>query len=97
MEDNKCEHKDIEAAVDITALAEDEEAKARGEINRYVMDIHVRCADCKTPFGFYVPDFGLLPDRPTVSPDFLELRVPLKSPSMLELTAAQAVLDLPDA
>ena len=80
-----CEHEDFEAFVEVDRLANDEDALARGEVNHYVASVRIRCAECQQVFGFRVPDVGLLPDRPTVSPSATEMRVPLIPPSELEL------------
>lgn len=73
-------------------IASDEAQLERDEIDHFVADVTVQCVACKQPFGFRVPDVGLRPDRPAVSPDALELRVPLISPSELELLGPLAAM-----
>lgn len=89
-----CSHPDFEANVSVGRIAPDDEALARDEIDHFVCDVTVRCAVCKEPFGFRVPDVGVLPDRPAVSPDALEMRVPLISPAELELLGPLAAMRL---
>ena len=45
---------------------------------RYALELHVRCSDCGTRFGFVGLPAGLAPDHPTMSPDRLELRAPIE-------------------
>jgi hypothetical protein len=80
-----CNHPDFEAVVNVGRISIDEDALNKDEIDHFVADIKVQCAKCKQRFGFRVPDVGLLPDRPAVSVDALEMRVPLISPSELKL------------
>lgn len=87
-----CAHPDFEAHVSVGRIAPDEAAVVRDEISHFVADVTVRCAACGAPFGFRVPDVGVLPDRPAVSPDALELRVPLISPSELNLLGPLAAM-----
>lgn len=87
-----CAHTDFVAAIDVGRIATDDDSLSRDEIDHYVADITVNCADCGAAFGFRVPDVGLLPDRPSVSPDALEMRVPLISPSELELLGPLAAM-----
>jgi hypothetical protein len=86
-----CEHDDVEANVVVIKLSEDEDAIFRGDHNRSVAEIQIRCVECGEHFGFRTPDVGIRIDRPTVSPDILELRAPLISPSELKLLKSVAV------
>lgn len=87
-----CSHPDFEANVSVGRIASDEDAVRHDEIDHFVCDVTIRCAVCKEPFGFRVPDVGVLPDRPAVSPDALEMRVPLISPSELTLLGPLAAM-----
>jgi hypothetical protein len=70
----QCEHMDFYATVDVNRLV------SEGRPVEFVADVRIQCAKCGLSFGFVCPEVGMLPDRPAVSVDGGELRVPLKSP-----------------
>lgn len=71
-----CTHENFAACVNVGRLSDTE----GGPITSYVADVTVSCAECGQPFGFRCPTIGMLDDQPAVSPDGLELHVPLISP-----------------
>lgn len=77
-----CRHERFSAAVNVNRLHAREQDDSPVS---FAADITVRCADCGEPFGFRCRDMGVAPDRPAVSVDTLELRVPLRPPSELKL------------
>lgn len=87
-----CSHPDFEANVAVGRIASDDDALRHDEIDHFVCDVTVKCAACGARFGFRVPDVGVLPNRPAVSPDALEMRVPLISPSELKLLGPLAAM-----
>jgi hypothetical protein len=67
------------------------------EVIAYRCALTVKCAACGAAFGFRTAGVvGDLPDRPAVSPDALELRVPLISPAELEILGPLAALRASD-
>ena len=94
-----CEHPDFVAHVDVSRIvpelpAEEEGRKSRpgDDVVAFRAAVRVACAVCGASLGFRVPDVGDLPDRPAVSPDALELRVPLIGPAELELLGPLAAM-----
>lgn len=86
-----CPHNDFAARVEVNRLASEE----GGDIHSFAADVTVACSQCGASFGFRCADVGLLPDRPAVSPDALQLRVPLIPPSELELLGPLAAMRRP--
>lgn len=80
-----CEHLEFEAAATVNRLIRDDEADDSNSFVPFVAEMKIRCSNCGQRFGFHVLDIGLLPDRATISPDALELRVPLVTPEELEM------------
>lgn len=100
-----CSHLDFEAHVDVGRVTGDQQQVVnepdedgrsvphRGdEVFAFECSVRVACCACGQSFGFRVPDVGVLGDRPTVSVDALELRVPLISPAELELLGPLAAM-----
>lgn len=81
---------------DLPPEEEGRESRPGDEPYAFAVEIHVECAECGQPFGFRCPDVGMLPDRPCVSPDALELRVPLISPAELTLLGPLAAMARPN-
>ena len=71
-----CGHENFGANVEVERLQDGE----GGRVTGFMAGVRVACLDCGAPFGFRCEDVGLQPDRPTMSVDGLELRVPLVSP-----------------
>ncbi len=97
-----CAHPDFEAKVSVNRFVADLPADEEGRESRpgddphsFAAEIHVRCKTCGEQMGFRCADVGMLPDRPCVSPDALELRVPLISPSELQLLGPLAAMARP--
>lgn len=72
LDPTECEHEDWHAFVDIVRISEVED----GPIGGYTCQVRAECAECSAPMIWHVPDFGLLSDRPTVSVNGQELRLP---------------------
>lgn len=87
-----CQHLDFDAHVSVQRLYHSEGDGPPNPPDAFAADITVKCAVCGASFGFRVPDVGLLPDRPAVSPDALELRVPLIAPAELQLVGPLAAM-----
>lgn len=47
------------------------------DTQRWYVDVTLECSQCDLPFHFIAPDYGLLLDRPALSPDATELRCPI--------------------
>lgn len=73
-----CLHEDFIARVDVIRLQKTED---NPEIHGYTCEMKVECADCHEPMVFVGVPVGLLPNRPTMSPDGLELRTPIRPQS----------------
>lgn len=73
MSEFTCEHPHFMVNADINRLTRDE----GGPVYAFAADFHVNCTVCGLQFVFLCPDGGVLPDRPTISVDGTELRVPL--------------------
>lgn len=74
-----CLHENFTARVDVNRITEDDEVTLAG----FYADVRVWCADCDETFVFHGGNLpiGLLPDRPCISVDGAELRVPLRPQS----------------
>lgn len=99
-----CDHGDFTAQVDVSRIVQNLPAEEEGRESRlgddpvgFRCEITVACALCGARFGFRAPDVGDLPDRPACSPDALVLRLPLISPSELELLGPLAAMRTPDS
>ena len=86
---SSCQHEDFEAICTVNRL---EVSPERPDVHSFAADLRIRCFFCLAEFGFKSRDVGLLPDRPAVSVDALELRAPLISPSELELLGPLAAM-----
>jgi hypothetical protein len=69
---NDCTHTDFEATVDVNRL---EDLIPLG----FSVDVRIVCLGCREPLRFLCPDVGLLPDRPALSVDGTELRIPARA------------------
>lgn len=65
---SECEHNEFEASVTVNRLE---------DVKRFVADVHIKCRECGKPFQFLGLPGGLAPDRPTVSVDGTEARLPI--------------------
>ena len=72
-EQKKCEHLEFEGNCEVTRVTSVE----GGPVERYTVDVRVRCAVCRLPFSFKGVPFGLDPRMPTSGLDGLELRAPI--------------------
>ena len=72
-----CQHEDFEARVTVNRL-EDK--------GLFAADVTIRCAECKLPFRFLGLPGGLSMDKPTVSFDMTEARMPIAPGSLYEVT-----------
>ncbi len=68
-----CPHEDFEAHVAVNRLT----GTGGGDITGYAADVTIRCMHCNTPFRFLGLPGGLAPDKPTVSVDGTEARLPI--------------------
>lgn len=84
-----CHHEHFEAIVNVARVSDVE----GGPITRFAADVRISCVQCRAPFGFRGMPVGMLPGQPTTSPDAIEARMPLISPSELELLGPLAALD----
>lgn len=70
----KCEHPDFAAFVEVNRLtASDDDPTVVG----FTAEIRIECAVCSEPFLFRGVPVGMLPYRPAMSVDRMELRVPI--------------------
>ena len=65
---SECEHMNFIASVTVNRLE---------DVKGFAADVHIQCADCDKPFVFVGLPGGLAPDRPTVSVDGTEARLPI--------------------
>lgn len=96
---DRCEHIDCNAYVEVARIVPELPAEQEGrpgqpgdEVIAFRCTVRVVCAACGGAFGFRCPTVGDLPDQPAVSPDALELRVPLVSPAELQVLGPLAAL-----
>lgn len=68
-----CEHENFIAEVDVNRLTKDD----GGPVAGFSADVRIRCADCQEPFVFRGATVGLLPTKPCMSADALELHAPV--------------------
>lgn len=77
-----CRHDDFSAWVEVSPLTKEE---GDTEAIAYACSITVRCGKCDEPFRFIGPmEVGDVADRPTVSLDRCELRLPIAPASAPE-------------
>lgn len=72
---SECEHKEFEASVTVNRLE---------DIKGFAADVCIVCRECRTPFRFLGLPGGLAPDRPTISVDGTEARLPIAPGGMYE-------------
>lgn len=70
---NECPHLNFDARVSVGRLAETDD----GPIRSYTAEVEISCKDCGRGFEFCGVPIGTGGNEPRVSPDGLELRVPL--------------------
>lgn len=78
-----CQHEDFEAEVAVGRITGEED----GDVVAFVADVKIQCAECGEPFGFRGMPPGLSWEGPTRSPNALEARLPLLSPTDLQMNA----------
>lgn len=76
-----CQHEDFEAVAAVGRITDED----GGDIVAFVCELKVRCVNCGEPFGFRGMAPGLSWGEPTRSPDALEARLPLLTPSEMAL------------
>ena len=83
---SSCAHMQFMADVRVGRLTEADEGTVKG----FTADVRIRCVDCGTPFTFRGLPMGSSPDRPTVSADGEEARMPIQpgDASMLAIACA---------
>lgn len=69
-----CKHEQFESDVKVARIQKEE----GGEITDYMVEIKVRCSNCKEFLEFKGVSGGLNFSFPTASPDNQELRLPAK-------------------
>lgn len=69
-----CEHMNFSATVNVGRITDNHDET---KVIAFSADVRVSCADCGEDFIFLCPTSGMLPDRPAVSVDGLEMRLPL--------------------
>lgn len=69
-----CTHEEIEFRANVNRLTDED----GGPIVAYIVDLEARCAKCGERFLFKGGEFGVLADRPALSPDRAELRCPIE-------------------
>ena len=72
---SECEHIDFMASVTVNRLE---------DVVRFVADVTIQCAECGKPFRFLGLPGGVSLDRPTVSIDRTEARLPIAPGSLFE-------------
>jgi len=68
-----CTHQNFKGEIAVNRLTREE----GGEVRSFMADLRISCADCGRPFQFIGVPFGLLSDKPTMSADMQELRIPI--------------------
>lgn len=68
-----CEHLHFVSKANIGRITDGE----GGPVIYHMLDLHVECEDCKTPFHFVGYPTGYSPNAPSISWDGLELRTPI--------------------
>lgn len=79
-----CQHETFEAVVNVGRIGGDGEDG--GSPHWFTADVRVRCLECGEPFAFKGLPCGVSQNRPMVSADGLEARLPLASPSEVALS-----------
>lgn len=69
-----CPHENFEHECKVTNVTDGE----GGALLYHMLELKVRCRDCKTQFGFPGLPGGMSPSRPMVSPFGEELRAPIE-------------------
>jgi hypothetical protein len=72
-----CDHPNVEVRNNFVRLVKSD----NGPVEKYVLEISVKCTDCNLPFRF-VGDkhlkVGMSVDAPRTTPDFCTLRAPIE-------------------
>jgi hypothetical protein len=63
-----CEHEHFQASAEVNRLE---------DVKKFAVDVRIKCVDCDTPFRFLGFPGGISLDRPTVSVDCTEARLPI--------------------
>ncbi len=82
---SECEHKEFEARVEVNRLE---------DVKQFAADVHIQCRDCGMPFRFLGLPAGLRPERPAVSVDGTEARLPIAPLDEPILTGDQLAREL---
>ena len=72
-----CQHNNAIADVQVINLIDEQFKMPTGEVRA---DIKIRCGECNLPYRFVKLPAGYRFDGPTISADFIELRVPIVAP-----------------
>lgn len=70
-----CTHREFQASVRVEILE---------DTGQFTADIQIHCTGCEMPFHFLGLPGGLAPDRPTISVDGREARMPI-APGVIRL------------
>lgn len=74
-----CSHQDFNAVVSVTGLVDDPAKElTHAPADRWTADVRINCVQCGEPFRFLELPAGISFQRPMVSIDGLELRVPIE-------------------
>lgn len=68
-----CDHPRFQAKVDCHRLTDGD----NGPVTSFAADVQIWCDVCGMPFRFLCPDGGVLSDRPAISVDGHEIRLPI--------------------
>lgn len=69
-----CAHENFEVRADVCRLTKTDD----GPLTGLSMEVTGRCVDCGEPLVFRCPDFGMVADRPAMSPNGQEIRIPFR-------------------
>lgn len=73
---SECEHKVFDGSVEVNRFE---------DIKKFAADVRIHCRECKKPFRFLGLPGGLHPDRPTISIDGTEARLPIAPGDLWEM------------
>lgn len=68
-----CPHPSFMSTVNVNRITDGE----GGPVTAYYAEMHINCTVCGVSFLFRCPDMGMLSDRPTISIDATEIRLPV--------------------
>jgi hypothetical protein len=79
MSHSDCHHEEFESSVGVGRLVDDDTKPIAEQVRTgLIIEVRSRCRQCGAPVVFHCPDFGMVADRPTVSVDGQELRLPAR-------------------